>query len=370
MPGHVYRYEAANFFTDETFDVLPFPSSQFDVRISQAGAFSLPSPLGVASAQLGRRLNQLAPGATVIYVYRDTDLWWGGPVWINVPAGDQGGKATRAIQASTFDSYLNRVNFQADFTTALGDPLDQVRALLSNLQLDPNANMSLIADATTSGLSSPSKTYLASSNSSYGKAVNDLAVQSPGFDYAAAVTVDGATGTRTRRLRLGYPQFGGPVVHKLTRYGTGGGNILTYTITQDATAGGTECRAFGATSNTNQAGVSQPTISGVHTATALLAAGWPRLDFGNSYSTVGDLPTLNAHAAADLAAGQSPVIVPQVTVELDQTDITPASLGDTCVLSITDPNFPDGYTQTGRIVGIQVTTADRGNPETGTIILN
>lgn len=369
MSTPLYRYEVANLFNDETFDVLPLPACQFDVRIGQPGSFSLPSPLGVANRQLGRRLQQVVPGATALYVYRNRDLWWGGITWIVTPAGDQNGNATWTVQASTFDSYMARVNFQHDLTVNAGDPLDQARALLSDMQSDPAADIGLIADTTRSGLSSPATTYLASSNSSYGAPVTALSSQDPGFDYACQTTVDPTSRLRTRRLRLGYPQLGGSTVHRLDRH-PNGGNILTYSAPQDATVGGTECRAFGATSNSNQAGTSQPSVSGLYVASARLAAGWPRLDFGNMYSSISDVPTLNAHAQADLAAGTTPVTIPQITVRLDQTDITPASLGDTAVVSIMDANYPDGLSLTCRIVGIQVNTADRANAEYATLILN
>jgi hypothetical protein len=366
MSTHVYRYEAAHILTDLTFDALPFPAAQFDTRIGQAGSFSLPSPLGVASAQLGRRLQQVAAGACALYVYRDAALWWGGVAWTVTPAGDDQGNATWTVQGADWISYLARVDFQTDYTSSAGDPLDQVRALLANMQADPYADLGIVADTTESGLSSPATAYLASGNSSYGTAIDDLATQAPGFDYAASTSVDPGTGRRTRRLRLGYPQIGSNVVHRFTRPG----NILTYSLPADATTGGTEWRAFGATSNSNQASTSQPTVSALYTAAAQLAAGWPRLDAGNTYSTVSDIPTLDAYAQADLAAGATPVVIPQLTVELDRTDITPDSLGDMAVINITDPNFPDGLTQTSRIVGIQVNTGDRANPEVATIVFN
>lgn len=366
MSAPIYRYLVANLLTDKTFDELPLPAATFDVRISNPGTFQLGSPLGVASAPLGRRLRQVAAGATALYVYRNNVPWWGGVVWVANPAGDAKGNATWTLSGSTFDSYLNRVNWQHDLTTTSGDPLNQVRAILADMQADAHANISLVADTTTTGLTSPAVTYLASSNSSYGKAITDLAVQSPGFDYACSVTVDPSTGLRTRHLRLGYPQLGSGTTHVLTRPG----NVLTYSLPSDATRGGTEYRAFGATANTNVAGGSQPLTSTVHTASAALTAGWPRLDAGNSYSSVTDSPTLEAHAAADLAAGTTPVLVPQVEVRLDHTDLTPDSLGDTVVLNLTDANFPDGYTQTARLIGLQVHTPDRGNPEYATLTLN
>lgn len=366
MSGHTYQYEVANLFTDATFDVLPLPAAQFDVRIGQPGAFSLPSALGVVSTQLGLRLQQVVAGACALYVYRDSALWWGGVVWITTPAGDQNGNPTWTMQASTFDSYLARVNFQHDLAVAAGDPLDQVRALLSDMQADPFANIGLVADTIESGLSSPATTYLASSNSSYGAAISALSSQSPGFDYACATTVSPGTGLRTRRLRLGYPQFGGPKVHRFDRPG----NLLTYSAPADATQGGTECRAFGATANTDQSSASQPTVSDLFTASAKLAAGYPRLDFGNTYSSISDTPTLDAHAQADLAAGTTPVTIPQITVRLDQTDITPDSLGDTAIINIIDANYPNGLSLSCRIVGIQVNTGDRANAEYATIILN
>lgn len=366
MAAPVYRYEVASLLTDKTFDALPFPAATFDVRLSNPGSFQLGSPLGVASAKVGRRLQQVVGGATALYVYRDNVCWWGGVLWIDIPAGDDNGNATWNLSAATFDSFLARVNFQHDFTTAAGDPLDQVRALLADMQADPHADLGIVPDSTVSGLTSPAVTYLASSNSSYGKGAADLASQDPGFEYYTSVSVDPSSGVRTRRLRLGYPQCGGSTVHHLTRPGS----VLTYSLPRDATRGGTEWRAFGATANTDSTGASQPLASTVHQATAALAAGWPRLDAGNTYSSVTDAATLEAHAAADLAAGTTPVLVHAVNVRLDRTDLTPDSLGDTVVLQITDANFPDGYTQTSRLVGLQVQTRDRGQAEKATLILN
>jgi len=366
MGAPVYRYEVANLLTDKTFDELPLGAGTFDTRILNPGSFQLGSPLGVASAKLGRRLQQVAAGATALYVYRNDVCWWGGPLWVVTAAGDSSGNATWTCSGSTFDSYLARVNWQADGTIASADTLAQARAILAAMQADPNANIGLVADTATSGVTGAAVTYLASSNSSYGKALTDLATQSPGFDYACSVTADPSTGVRTRRLRLGYPQLGSAAVHRLTRPG----NILSYSLPSDATRGGTEWRAFGATANSNQAGQSQPLTSSVHVAAAALAAGWPRLDAGNSYQSVTDLPTLEAYAAADAAVGTTPVIVPAVDVRLDHTDITPDALGDDVTLTITDQLFPDGYTQTSRIVGIQVHTPDRSTAEYATLILN
>lgn len=364
MPAPTYRYEVAGLLSDVTFDVLPLPSGTFDLRIGSPGAFSPGSALGVASKALGRRLAQVIPGATAMYVYRNDVPWWGGPIWTTTPAGDEKGNATWTFQAATFDSYPNRVNFQTDLALSADDPLNQARAFLSAMQADPLANISLTPDATVSGNLGAAVSYLASANTSYGQAIGNLATQSPGFDYTASVTQAG--GTRTRRLRLGYPTLGSGILHRLTRPG----NILTYSLPADATLGGTECRAFGASTDASVTGTSQPTVSTTYLAAQQLAGGYPRLDFGNSYSTVSDVPTLNAHAQADLAAGTTPVTIPAITVRLDHTDITPDCLGDQVLISITDANYPDGLQVTARLVGIQVTTPDRSTAEVATLVLN
>src|SRR5439155_21129848 len=114
----VYRYEVATLLSDRTFDELPLPAATFDMRISNPGSFQIGSPLGVASNALGRRLAQVAGGATALYVYRNNVPWWGGVVWVAVPAGDAAGNATWTLSAATFDSYLARVNWQHDYTAA------------------------------------------------------------------------------------------------------------------------------------------------------------------------------------------------------------------------------------------------------------
>jgi len=366
MSAPVYRYLVAGLLSDTTFDELPLPAPTFDLRLGSPGSFQLGSPLGVASAALGRRLAQVAAGATALYVYRNHACWWGGVIWTATTAGDTQGKTTWNCSAATFDSYLGRASWQHDYTAVSADVLAQARAILADLQADPAANIALVPDATTAGVTGPAVTYLASGNSSYGQALADLSTQTPGFDYYCPVTVDPSTGARTRRLRLGSPNLGTAAVHTLTRPG----NVLSYSLPADATRGGTQWRAFGATANQDLGSSSQPLTSSVHKATAALAAGWPRLDAGYSYQQVTDIPTLEAHAAADLAAGGTPVLVPAVDVRLDHTDITPDSLGDTVLLKIKDQAFPDGYTQSARLIGLSVHAADRAGSEYATLTLN
>lgn len=352
-----YRILFADLLTDQRRDEFPFTGVSMEARIAAAGAMSGYIPIARGDRATGRRIAAVrASGVSAVYVYRNGVPWWGGVYWGKVLASDEKGTPSVAISASTFESYLDRVQLGTDLAAMTAtDQMDIARSFVTHMQADPYANIRLTSDPTMSGVVRDRVLYTAASRPSYLKMLTDLASLDSGLEFAIQILTDPTTGARTRRLRLGYPTLSSGATHRLSRPGA----ILSYSWPEDGTRAATYLMATGSGVN-----------SSVHVNTTALANKYPRLDLTTSYGTITDAPTLEAHAAADLALAAPPVNIPAVRVRLDATDLTPQSLGDSVRLTIADELFPDGISATYRLVGMTVAPAERGKPETCDLILN
>lgn len=353
-----YRIKFADLLTDSNIDEFPLANVNMQMLIGAAGTMTGSIPIARGDFKTGRRIDAVrASGASAAYVYRTGTPWWGGALWTKVKASDEKGNPSVTLGASTLESYIDRVYLGADLPTLTStDQLAIARSIIDHMQADPHANIGLTYDASiTSGILRDRAPYTAAQRPSYLKMLSDLAALDGGFEFIIQVLTDPTTGSRMRRLRLGYPTLSSGVTHHLGKPGA----ILTYSMPEDGTRAATYLAATGSSA-----------MSIVHTNATALAAGYPRLDLTTSYGTITDVPTLEAHAAADLALATPPVIVPAVRVRLDATDLTPQSIGDSVRLHIKDENFPDGIDPTYRLVGMTIAPGERGKPETCDLILN
>lgn len=352
-----YRIKFADLLTDAPRDEFSFTGVSLETRIGAAGAMSGRIPIARGDKTTGARIAAVqASGASAVYVYRNGVPWWAGTFWSKTLASDDHGRPSAGISAATLESYLDRVQLGTDLPPMTGtDQLAIARSLIDHMQADTHANILLTYDTALSGVLRDRVAYTAASRPSYLKMLGDLATLDGGFEFTIQVLTDPTTGARTRRLRLGYPTLSSGITHRLSKPGA----IWSYSWPEDGTRAATYLMATGSSAQ-----------STVHTNAAALAAGYPRLDLTTSYGTITDVPTLEAHATADLALAAPPVTVPAVRVRLDATDLTPQSLGDAVRLTIVDELFPDGITATYRLVGMTITPPERGKPETCDLILN
>lgn len=352
-----YRVKFADALSDQTLDEFPLSGVSAEVRLGAAGALQATIPIAQGDTTTGARIAAIrASGASAVYVYRNGSPWWGGLLWVKNQACDERGRPSVAITAGTFESYLDRVFLGTDLTALTGtDQLAIARSLLTHMQADYYANMRIVADTITSGVLRDRVMYLAAARPSYLKMLSELAGLDNGFEFGVQVLTDPTTQARTRNLRLGYPTLNTSVVHRLDKPGA----ILAYSWPEDGTRAATYLMATGSSA-----------ASTVHMNTAMLTAGYPRLDATTSYSNITDTTVLETHATADLALAAPPVVVPAIRVRLDATDLTPQSLGDTVKVTIKDEVFPSGISASFRLVGMTVTPPERGRPETCDLILN
>lgn len=345
-----YRVEFCDLLTDR----MIYPSGdvdglQFGRRISEPETISGTLTVTAGNAE---RLRDLLPGRTAVYVYDGQDLMVGGVLWDVKPSWAKPATETLAFSGSTFESYWNQVVISTDIAPATSvDQLDIARTLVMELQADPSADLRVLYDPLTSGVLRDRTQYLATANKSYGEALSELGKVENGFEWTIDVYPNPAGG-RIKRLRFGYPRLGSAsAVHVLE------GVLESRTETTVST--GTRYRARGGTPQGAGTTDQQPLLSTVHAADDLLATGWPRIDVVTDYSTVTEPSTLESHAARDLAAARAVRAIPQVTVSLADTRLTPAAIGET--VRIRHRTLLTGMTDVMyRLIGIQVTAGQRG----------
>ncbi|MFJ8821632.1 hypothetical protein ACIREE_07600 [Streptomyces sp. NPDC102467] len=362
-----YRAIFCDLRTDRTIDILPLRDVTVDDYIGKAG--SLSGTIPVPNAEIAARVRRIEEGRTSVYLQRGGDLWWGGIVWTSTLQSDDKGVLTLGIQAATFDSYAGRrliraktPAYDAGYQLALsGDQLDIARALWRDLQTGlPGGDIGVSYGTETSG-TRRSVTYRDGDETGYLDALDALAALEGGFEHHITVYADPATGARVRRLRLGSPRIiTGSTDLVLDRPGT----VLSYAFPRDATRGGTTARARGASTNSDQASESRPLASTVAVATDLIErAGHPRIDLTSDHNEISDAATLTALARTELAAATGAVVIPEISVRLDDL-VPPALLGRTARVRITDEWFTEGLDARYRIIGVKVEPAQRGRPDT------
>ncbi|MCG6499184.1 hypothetical protein [Kitasatospora sp. A2-31] len=358
-----YRVLICDLRSDQLLDVLPLWGVSFDEFLGKTG--SLRATVHLVTAELAARARAaLVPGRTGLWVERAGAIWWGGVLWTTSLASDEHGELSLALQAATWDSYLShRILFDSHQAEQV-DQFDIVRNLIEYSAAQPGGDIGIEFGSELSGVRRD-RFYSRYDQPYIRDLIEQLSRVERGFEWRIASTRDPDTGRRIKRLQLGHPVIrAGANEVVLSRPGP----ILSYTWPVDATTKANVWQSRGASVNRNQTADSHPLLSPLVTSSADVAAGWPRLDGSADYSTVEQQETLDAHARADAAAHLAPQTVPAITVRLD-AQISPALLGATARVKITDLWWPEGMTARHRIVGISVTPPERGRPESAQLLL-
>ncbi|MFG2128300.1 hypothetical protein ACGFNV_10915 [Streptomyces sp. NPDC048751] len=358
-----YRAIFCDLREDTTIDILPLRDVTVDDYIGKPGSLSGTVP--VPDAAMAARVRRIEEGRTAVYLQRGNDLWWGGIVWTSTLQSDDRGVLTLGIQAATFESYAARRRIRASLYYKNQDPLAVVRAVWTYLQTTLPGSDIGVTYGDESSKERRSGNWRDGDETIYLEAIDAMAAVEPGFEHHIAVYRDPSTGQRVRRLRLGSPKINtGTTDLVMDRPG----NILAYSFPRDATRGGTTARARGATDNSNQAAESRPLFADAPEATELINAGYPRIDLSSDHNEVSDTATLLSLAKAELAEATGAVVIPEITVRLDDL-VPPALLGRTVRIRITDEWFTEGLNNRYRIIGVKVSPAQRGRPDTAELYL-
>ncbi|MFJ8231754.1 hypothetical protein ACIQ9E_17620 [Streptomyces sp. NPDC094448] len=360
-----YRVLFCDLRTDRVLDSLPLRDVQVDDYIGRVG--SLTGTLPIPDAATAARAQALQEGRTAVYLERGGDLWWGGILWTTTLTSDDKGTMSLTIQASTFDSYAARRRIRRDFVSVgEQDELAFARDLWNYMQASPGGDIGVIVGEEKSG--EPLEVSWRSTDEIVvDDALREIADADHGFEHYIEVTRDPGTGQRKKRLRLGSPQLereGADLV--LDRPGS----ILGYSFPRDATRGGTHARVRGGTIERNASQEARQIVSRVVPDHELIAEGWPQIDLSADLPQVIWPWRLERHAVMLLRRARGTVVIPEVTVRLDdRIPVPPQLLGRTVRLRITDEWHPDGFDGRYRVVGIKIAPPQRGRPETAELFL-
>lgn len=362
MAQDPYRVIICDLRSDQLLDVLPVTGLTFDDYIGKTGSCSGEIPITDKLVANRIRANFI-PGRTALYVQRGKSIWWGGMLWTITPQTDERGFVTVGFQASTFDSYLDHRLIYDDLEYTAVDQLEIVRFLLDYVQDVTGGDIGIVYDETFSGVLRD-RSYLKYDLGVVRDQIDMLSNVDDGFEWRIRAYSDN-DGRRVRNLQLGYPKIN---VGSTDLILTSPGKIISYSLPTDGTTIGNFWQSRGASINDDASEDSRPLMSTKYFWPQDLDAGWPRLDGSSDYNTVSDLNTLNDHAVADVTRYRRAIVIPEVEVLLGDS-ITPALIGTTTRIRIKDVWFNEGVSLRYRIIGIKVTPAERGRPETASLFL-
>ncbi|MFD3829739.1 hypothetical protein [Streptomyces sp. NPDC058621] len=363
MPG-AYRALLCDLRTDRLIDVLPLHDVSVDAYIGKTGTCSGTIPIPNA-AMAARVRETVTPGRTALWLERGGDIWWGGMLWTTEVRSDERGRLSMAVQAGSFESYLDH---RLMMTTTVVEDMDQfalARLMVDYAQDTDGGHIGIEYDARVSGVRRD-RAYSRYDLRTVREILDDLASVEGGFEWRISAHRDPVTGRRIKRLQLGHPVIRtGTSDIVLTRPGP----VLAYAWPVDATKQATVWQSRGASTNSDAGEDSVPLMSGVLVDEAAHAAGWPRLDGTSDHTTVERQTTLDAHARGEWDAARSPRTIPEVTIALARTPLTPGLLGASVRLRITDLMWPNGLDARYRVVGMAITAPERGRAETARLYL-
>ncbi|MCG5220257.1 hypothetical protein [Streptosporangium sp. KLBMP 9127] len=366
----LWRYTAHDFLTGEYRDDLYPQDPGLDKRISEPGTFTatLPIPNARVAAAVRRVIPRFksdlttGPGRIEIRIWRDGVLQ--PRYWLTGARMTFGrdGKISVQLRGATLDAHAFSVRVRQDLSYS-GDQVANVRSLLQHAQSQPGANIGLLFQSGSSGVTRP-LTVKADDGTTYGRVAAEFARTSGGFEYVVNETV-GGTGVEST-WEWGYPELGSGTEHVFTS-SPHGGEIVEMSLDIDALRGGTDIQARGGTPEADATEDRSPLYSAMVT-TPHRAAGFPRIDrlVDHPHQST-DQTTLDNYAERVAAASGGALWVRTVTVFLGRNaSLTMQDLGDYARLVLTDVwhqrvDGGAGLDISERIIGIAIKPAGKGH---------
>jgi hypothetical protein len=360
-----YRVLLCDLRSDQVLDVLPITDVSLDDYIGKIGTASATIPLpnrGIAA----RARAAVEPGRTAMWIERGPEIWWGGVLWTaNLTSNDRGFLGLQ-VQAGGWASYLDhRAVFHTQQATDV-DQFDIVRGLIDYSASLTGGDIGIEYDAEQLSGTRRDRTYRRYDVPRIRELIDQLGSVEGGFEWRIASYRDPGSGRRIKKLQLGSPVIRTGASEVVLDHP---GPIMSYGWPVDGTARANVWQSRGASDNKNQTKESLPIMSELLVDDEQLTGGWPRLDGTSDYSTVTEQATLDAHARADHSAALRPQTIPEVTVALGRTPLSPALLGATVRVRIRDPWWAEGLDQRYRVVGLAISPPLRGRPEAARLLL-
>ncbi|MEV4457003.1 hypothetical protein [Microbispora sp. NPDC049633] len=369
----LYRYMCHDLLTGSYITDIRPSDCTFDRRLGEPGTFSatLPVPNETVAEEVARIIPRLSsdlstgPGRFTVRIWRAGVLW--GEYWITGArlARSRRGGISVELRGSGLDAYMHNVPVETDLSYS-SDQIANARSLITHMQGLSGANIGLMLQTGTSGVTRTLEAKL-ENDPTYGDVLTDFAKGYNGFEWTIDPTYNPDTRQVERWWRWGWPRIVGETTHVVTE-SPHGGDILEWSEEIDALRGATRVRVRGGTpENVDAEEGAEPVYSSWTSATAHLAAGWPRIGQridhpGESTST----STLNSYASRWIATMAGAVRVYSCTVALGaRTTLSPSALGDTVRRILVNEWFARisggaGVNQSQRLIGIAITPVRRG----------
>jgi hypothetical protein len=279
------------------------------------------------------------------------------------------------LRGSSVEAYLLHAAVDEDLAFS-GDQVDNVRQLFQHMMSDPHADIGLDLQSGTSGVIRP-LTTVTDDNGMYGDVAWNYTKASGGFEWVVRPTV--VDGQVSRAWKWGYPKLTSATVHTFTQSPTGG-DIEKWGEEIDALRGGTRVRVRGGTPEATDATEgSEPVQSSWTSATAHLAAGWPRIDQAVDHPDQSIVSgELNDFATRWLTVFSGAVRVYTCSVVLGKTPtISTRSLGDQVRRMMVNAWYPRtaeggaGFDMQQRLIGLGIRPAarDSGGKDRAELVL-
>lgn len=207
-PQNPYRYFTMDALTRTMVaPALPFGGVAYGPDLNGPGSFT-----GTLSPRLiAEDPGMLDPGNRCLFVERNGRIMWGGLVWGATPQG-----SSYAVEGAGWSSYpgrrydvTGRLNGRAPYVNA--DPCKVVRDIWAYIQEQPDGDLGVVVDSTTStakvGTPAEPLTFNWWDVPQLGDQIDNLASGDDHPDYTD-VSEWGSDGLPTRRVALGYPRLG------------------------------------------------------------------------------------------------------------------------------------------------------------------
>lgn len=377
-----WRYTVHDFLTGTYLADIQPTGVYFDVRLNEPGTFSatLPVPSRRIAEQVQKVIPatsselQAGPGRIVVLCWRIGRLW--GEYWLTSAEPQfEDGRVSLPLHGSSVEAYLLHVTVDEDLSFS-GDQIANIRDLFNHLMSDPDADIGLDLQGGTSGVIRP-LTTVTDDNATYGDTAWGYTKAAGGFEWTVRPTV--VDGQVVRKWVWGYPKITSSVVHTFTQSPTGG-DIEKWGEQIDALRGGTRVRVRGGTPEATDATEgSEPVQSAWTSATAHLAAGWPRIDQAVDHPSQSIVSgELNDFATRWISVFKGAVRIYTCSVILGKNPtISTSSLGDQVRRMMVNVWYPRkdtgaaGFDMTQRLIGIGVRPAarDSGGKDRAELVL-
>lgn len=331
-----YTFLAYDLMTNAALAELPLSNVKFSRLLNGAGHFTGDLKLGDPRVTKLNWDSSSKPSRTALYVDRDGVLIWGGIIWTRGPY--RASKQTLLIGGLEFWSYFQLRKRTGRYivdtkTYTNADQLFIARDLINYAQAKVGGNIGVVVN---SEVGNPpvlrNQTYNSYDFMPVGQAVEQLAAVVNGFDFSIEVAY--VNGVPTKTFVPSQPRRGtaAPNNGLVFEYP---GNVVDYAWPEDGTEQANTAYVIGS-------GQGQGMLRSSSSVPSLIDAGYPLLEYLESFKNEGAQSVLDAKAQALVQARSGVVILPELYVRSDSDPVLGSySTGDDVRVRIADERFPD-----------------------------